>query len=433
MVALSTTSVVQATDTASSDFTESSSLSLTVLALAAASLLAYVTAVPGLMLYYAGMVRRKNVLSVMMQCLALMFIMSVIWVGWGYSLAFSEDSPLGGFSHLALTGFENSAPPSNARLTHCFYFGASFVLATCLLCGSLVERMRLLSMLVFGMLWGTLVFCPLCHWTLQPPGVVGRGWFGHTFDFAGGQAVHLSAGVSALIGAVIVGRRLGYGMDDMRPHNLSYTTLGAAIIWMGAVALHFGAAIAGGTPETAMNAVLFTNLSMAGAAISWAGLEWIQRRKASVLGIASGAVAGFAGAAAGASLASAPLGILVGVASGAAAYSACGPLKNFFAYDDSLDVFGVHAVAGATGLLWAAILANPAYFGRSTPDAAAISMVGRVIGALVGMGLTTAYSASVTLLILKLLDMSIGLRVPQETEMRGLDLSQHGQEGYIFN
>ena len=417
----------------SADRFEKTSLSVTALGIATASFFAYLTTIPGLMLYYAGMVRRKNVLSVMMQCMALMFLMSLVWVLWGYALAFGEGrvlSSLSGPTGSITLGLDE---PDDVRLARCFYHGSRFVLATCLLCGAVVERMRLRPMLLFGVLWGTFVFCPICHWTTQLQGVTGVGPFARTLDFAGAQPVHIAPGVSALICALVVGRRLGFGMDDMRPHNLTFTTTGAALIWLGALGMHFGSALAGGAPNSAISAIVFTHLSISAAATVWAGLEWIQRRKASILGIASGAVAGFAGAAAGVGITGTMLGVIVGAIAGAAALSASGPIKRYFRYDDSLDVFGVHAVAGATGLILTAIFAGSDSFGIPGSGPESVGMFDRLTGAVLGLALTAAYSAIVSLLILKLLDLLLGLRVLQEAEMRGLDLSEHGQEGYIFN
>lgn len=402
---------------------------LVTLAVALAALFAYMTTIPGLLLYYAGMVRRKNVLSVMMQCMALTFLMSLVWITWGYSLAFGKSHPLDGLGPARMLVPIGMEAPAATQLMHCFYHGAWFVLATCLLCGAVVERMRLVPLLLFGILWGTFVFCPICRWTNHPNDVTGTGPFAGALDFAGAQAVHIGAGVSALICAIVVGRRLGFGMDDMRPHNLTYTTAGAAVIWLGALGVHFGSALARGLPAEAINALVFTHLSISAAALTWAGLEWIQRRQASILGIASGTVAGFAGAAAAAGIVDSWLGVIFGTLAGAAASAACGPLKQYFRYDDSLDVFGVHAVAGATGLILAAVFANSASYG----DVTAAKMSVRMTGAVLGLALTAGYAAIVSLLILKLLDLLLGLRVLQEAEMRGLDLSEHGQEGYIFN
>ena len=388
-----------------------------------AAVIAFSTTIPGLMLFFAGMVRRKNVLCAMTQCLLMTLIMSLVWVGWGYSLAFAEGKLWGDLRFVGLTGIARDVAGS-AQMAQCLLFCAAFALATSLLCGSVVERMRLLSLLLFSVLWGTFVFCPLCHWSLRGDSAMGVGWFQGTIDSCGAQAIHIAAGVSALVSALLVGRRLGYGMDDMRPHNLTYTTLGTAMIWVGALGMHFGMALSRGVTESAVNAVLFTHLSMAGGALSWAAIEWLQRRKPSILGLVSGVVAGFAGSAAGSSEVDCSLGFLVGLCCGVTAFAACGPFKNLFKYDDSLDIFGVHAVAGAMGLLVAALLAS---------DVDTRNGFARLGAAGLGLLVTTAYSITVSLVILKALDWVFGLRVPQESEMRGLDISQHGQEGYIFN
>ena len=404
-------------------------ISATTVGIMLSSIFAYSITVPGLMLYFAGMVRRKNVLSVMMQCLGVTLLMSIVWVAWAASLALGVEPFLGTLA-AQIQVADGTPMGSPDQLATVLFLGATFVLATCLICGALVERMRLLALVLFSVLWATIVFCPLCRWTLQPSGTSGLGWFAWTLDSAGAQAIHLAAGISALVSAVLVGRRLGYGMDDMRPHNLTYTTMGTALVWLGALGFHFGLTLTRHVGASAVNALFYAHLSMAGGALAWGAIEWLQRRRASILGIVSGVVAGFAGAAAGASQLHAMFGLPIGAAAGAAAFAACGPLKSRYKYDDSLDIFGVHAVAAAVGLVLVAALAG---FGQIEGPMELPGFWQRLRGVSFGLGFTVVYSATCSLVILKVLDWLIGLRVPQESEMRGLDLSQHGQEGYIFN
>jgi len=421
------------------------------------ALVLFMTA-PGLAMFYSGLVRKKNVLGVMMQCVFLMGLMTVIWGLYGYSLSFGGDAKSGDFGAVTLIGngeylgMQNvqrqwneakgaadtpMETPILPRLTHMLFQGMFFVITPALICGAFAERMKFSTMVVFSILWGTLVYCPLCHWVWDgsllaygsPHAILGGA-----LDFAGGTVVHISSGVSALVCAVVMGKRLGFGSESMRPHNLSFTTLGAAMLWVGWFGFNAGSQL--GSDGVAASAFTATHFSAAAGTIAWAGLEWIFRGKPSVLGACSGAVAGLVCITPAAGYVNPMPALVMGVAAGAVCFFACTKLKAMFNYDDSLDAFGVHGVGGTLGAVLTGVFAT-----RSAADAAVsggkpLGLVdgnsSLLIGQIAAAAVTWVLALVVTFVLLKVLDAVMGLRVTRDDELQGLDLSQHGEEGYIF-
>jgi ammonium transporter, Amt family len=405
--------------------------------LASSALVLLMTA-PGLALFYCGLVRKKNVLSVMMQCVFMMGLMTVIWALWGYSLSFGGSGPLIGngeflfMRDVQLVAGEAPMEGSIPRLTHMLFQGMFFIITPALIVGAFAERIKFSAMVVFMVLWGTLVYCPLCH-CVWDGGLLcdGNEYFllGGALDFAGGTVVHISSGVSALACALLIGRRLGHGTEPMPPHNLTYTAIGATMLWVGWFGFNAGSALAAN--GLASSAFAATHFAAAAGGLGWAGCEWVLRGKPSVLGACSGVVAGLVCITPGSGFVQPMSAILIGLAGGMVCFAACTSLKNKFGYDDSLDVFGVHGVGGTLGALLTGVFATRAVTGGS--DALGLVEGGTIlVNQVIAVAATWLLAIVVTFVLLKILDAVIGLRVSQEDEIRGLDLSQHGEEGYIF-
>src|SRR5688572_25984891 len=340
--------------------------------LTSSALVLFMTA-PGLAMFYSGLVRRKNVLSVMMQCIFLMGLMTIVWALWGYSLSFGGTNPyIGDGSFLLMknvgrfwdAGTMSVVTPMMPdpgvipRLTHMLFQGMFFIITPALICGAFAERMKFSTMVVFMVLWGTLVYCPLCHWVWGGGMLaykVEGALYGGALDFAGGTVVHISSGISALICALVIGKRLGYGTEPMRPHNLTYTVLGAAMLWVGWFGFNAGSELA--SDGLASSAFCVTHFAAAAGTLSWAGMEWMTRGKPSVLGAASGAVAGLVCITPAAGYVQPMPAIVMGIAVGIVCFFACTKLKSMFGYDDSLDAFGVHGVGGTLGALLTGVFA----------------------------------------------------------------------------
>ncbi len=403
---------------------------------------------PGLALFYCGLVRKKNVLGVMMQCIFLMALMAVVWAAWGYSLAFGGDGPyIGNLDYLLLnnvqaewTGDGVTVPMEGSipRITHMLFQGMFFIITPALICGAFAERMKFSTMVVFLVLWGTLVYCPLCHWVWDGGIMAFGGDYasitgGGVLDFAGGVVVHISSGISALVCALMIGKRLGFGSEPMPPHNLTYTAIGASLLWVGWFGFNGGSALA--ADRIAASAFAVTHFGAAAGALAWAGMEWITRGKPSILGTCSGLVAGLAGVTATTGFVQPIHGIPIGFACGLACYYACTTIKNKFGYDDSLDVFGVHGVSGIVGTILVGVFATRAATDMALSGGQPLGLLegGTVIvGQIAAVAISCIFSAVVTFVLLKVLDVTMGLRVSREAEVEGLDLSQHGEEGYIF-
>jgi Amt family ammonium transporter len=390
--------------------------------LTATALVLFMT-IPGLSLFYAGMVRSKNVLSVFMQCFAITGLVTILWVLVGYSIAFGGEGPFwGGLSKTFLTGVGVETLSGTIPETVFMTFQMTFAIITpALMVGAFAERMKFSAMLWFMGTWLIIVYAPVCHWVWGD-----GGWLGAlgVIDFAGGTVVHINAGIAGLIVALLLGNRNGYKITPMPPNNLGYTIVGAAMLWVGWFGFNAGSELA--ADGTAGMAMAVTQIATAAAALSWMFSEWVLHKKPSVLGIASGAVAGLV-AITPASGSVGPMGaIAIGIAAGFICFLASTKLKNALGYDDSLDVFGVHAVGGIVGALLTGAF-SAAILGGSGINAGIASQVGiQAIGIIV----TIAYTGVLTLIILKILDASIGLRVSEEEESEGLDLALHQERGY---
>jgi len=386
---------------------------------------------PGLALFYGGMVRRKNVLGTVMQSFIALGVISIQWVLYGYSLAFGPDvgHVIGNLSWIGLRGVGlDPYPDYAATIPHQAFmiFQMMFAVITpALITGAIAERFKFKTYLLFLVLWATFVYDPLAHWVWGM-----GGWIRNlgALDFAGGLVVHISSGIAALAAALVVGKRKGYGEEPLPPHNLTMTILGAALLWFGWFGFNGGSAVASGSLAT--NAFVVTHISTAAAALSWMIVEWAYRGNPTVLGAASGAVAGLVAITPASGFVGPVPAMIIGLAAGALCYFAIN-LKSKFGYDDSLDVVGVHGVGGTWGALATGLFASKAinaagsdglFFGNpSLIGIQALSVVSAWV-----------YSFVVTLIILKVLDWTMGLRVSEEHEMTGLDLSQHGESGYSF-
>jgi Amt family ammonium transporter len=399
--------------------------------LMSAALVMLMTA-PGLAFFYGGLVRRKNVLSTMMQSFFLLCLLSVQWVLFGYSLAFGPDigGVIGGLSWL---GFNNVTMAPNpdyaATIPHALFavFQMMFAVITpALITGAFAERMKFASFAVFSLLWATFVYDPVCHWVWGS-----GGWLKSmgVLDFAGGSVVHISSGVSALVCALMLGRRKGFPAEPIPPHNMTYVLLGASLLWFGWFGFNAGSALAAN--ELAVSAFLATNTAAAVAALTWMAIEWISAGKPTVLGGATGAVAGLATITPASGYVSVGSAMLIGIMAGMICYSVVVFVKQKFTYDDSLDAFGVHGVGGMVGMLVTGLLAqkvinaggnNGLFFGNAGLFGAQIVAVGAVV----------VYSILMTFALLKIIDLVLGLRVNDEDELIGLDHTQHKESAYTL-
>ncbi|KAJ26923.1 ammonium transporter [Pseudomonas aeruginosa M10] len=398
--------------------------------------LALLMTIPGLALFYGGMVRAKNVLSIMMQCFAITGLITILWVVYGYSLAFDTagmekgvlnfNSFVGGLDKAFLSGLTADGLTSATALfpeSVFITFQMTFAIITpALIVGAFAERMKFSAMLIFMAVWFTVVYAPIAHMVWSGDGALMWDW--GVLDFAGGTVVHINAGIAGLVACLVLGKRKGYPTTPMAPHNLGYTLVGAAMLWIGWFGFNAGsAAAANGTAGMAM---LVTQIATAAAALAWMFAEWITHGKPSALGIASGVVAGLVAITPAAGTAG-PMGALViGLASGVICFFAATSLKRALKYDDSLDAFGVHAVGGIVGALLTGIFAAPSLGGfGSVEDIGAQFFV-----QFKGVAFTVVYTAVVTFVILKVLDLVMGLRVTEEEEAVGLDLALHNERGY---
>ena len=383
--------------------------------------------IPGLSLFYAGMVRAKNALSVMMQCFAICCLMTVLWAIYGYSLAFDDGGRMnqwvGGLSKAFMAGIGVDTLSGSIPESVFAIFQMTFAIITpALMVGAFAERMKFSAMLLFMGLWLTVVYAPVCHW------VWGGGWLGEmgVLDFAGGTVVHINAGVAGLVAALVIGKRKGYPKTAMPPHSLVLTLVGAAMLWVGWFGFNAGSELA--ADGTAGMAMVVTQIATAGAALAWMFSEWAAHGKPSALGIASGAVAGLV-AITPASGFVGPMGALaIGVASGWGCYIASVKIKRAAGYDDSLDVFGVHAIGGIIGAILTGVFVSAALGGAGLADG--ISMSAQVGKQIVGVVATIVYDVIATLVLLKIVDAMLGLRVSEDEETEGLDIVLHDERGY---
>jgi Amt family ammonium transporter len=384
--------------------------------------------IPGLSLFYAGMVRSKNVLSVLMQCFAITSLMTILWVIYGYSIAFGgEGLYWGGLDKLFLKGVTVDSLSGTIPETVFMTFQMTFAIITpALMVGAFAERIKFSAMLWFMAIWFTVVYAPVCHWVWGD-----GGWLGGKgiLDFAGGTVVHINAGIAGLVAALVVGKRTGFPKTAMSPNNLGYTIIGAGMLWVGWFGFNAGSELA--ADGTAGMAMAVTQIATASAAIAWMLTEWMSHGKPSVLGIATGAVAGLV-AITPASGAVGPMGaIMIGFASGVGCFFSATYLKRIFGYDDTLDVFGVHGVGGIIGALLTGVFCAESLGGVGFGDGIS-SIAGQVTAQGIGVLATIVYSGVLSFIILKVIDVVIGLRVNEEQESEGLDLASHDERGYIL-
>ena len=391
--------------------------------------------IPALALFYGGLVRTKNVLSVLMHCFAMAALISVLWVLFGYSIAFDEGNPFFGYFGKALLG----GPGGEAREAVsgtipepllCAFQMTFAIITPALVIGAFVERMKFLAVMLFSALWLIVVYLPICHMQW------GGGWFAEmgVLDFAGGIVVHITAGIAALVACVMVGKRKGYPETPMIPHNLTYTVIGSAMLWVGWFGFNAGSALAA-NGQAAM-ALLVTHLSASMATLTWMGIEWKVNGKPSVLGAATGAIAGLAAVTPASGFIGPEGGLAIGFTSGAVCYFASTAVKKRFAYDDSLDVVGVHGVGGFVGVVLVAFFAHPALggIGYGSPGVAGINpshgMPEQLKAQLVGGVVTIVYTLVASILVFWVIDKTVGLRVSEADEEQGLDLAEHAEVGY---
>jgi Amt family ammonium transporter len=397
---------------------------------------------PGLALFYGGLVRKKNVLATMMQSFTLMALITVMWALFGYSLAFGPGSSvLGGFDFAFLRGV-GAAPdadyaatiPAQTFMVYQLMFA---IITPGLITGAFAERMKFSAMVVFMMLWAVIVYNPMAHMVWGKGGLLNAALGGAipTLDFAGGTVVHITSGVSALVCALYLGRRLGFPKVPMPPHSVVLSFIGACLLWVGWFGFNAGSALAAGS--LASSAFVATHFGAAAAALGWAGAEWLRNGKASVLGAISGAVAGLVAITPASGFVSPMSALVIGLIAGIVCYLMCAKVKAMFGYDDSLDAFGVHGAGGTVGAVLTGVFASSAVNPLLKDSAGNPTAMGllegngrQLLNQLIGSGIAWGLAIVGTLIILKIVDVLIGLRVSDEHEVQGLDLSQHGEEGY---
>ncbi|HKF05179.1 MAG TPA: ammonium transporter [Candidatus Sulfotelmatobacter sp.] len=399
---------------------------------------------PGLALFYCGLVRKKNVLGTMMQSFALMAVITVLWGLFSYSLSFGAgNSFIGGLHNLFLNGV-GAAPdadyaatiPAQTFMVYQLMFA---IITPGLIAGAFAERMKFSAMLAFMVLWSIIVYNPMAHMVWGKGGLLNASLGGRfpTLDFAGGTVVHVTSGVSALVCALYLGKRLGYPKQPMPPHSVVLSFIGACLLWVGWFGFNAGSALAAGSLAT--SAFVATHFAAASAAVGWGAAEWFRNGKASVLGGISGAVAGLVAITPAAGFVKPMPALLIGLIAGVFCYCMVAVVKAKFGYDDSLDAFGVHGAGGTLGALLTGIFAvsavNPIFKdaqGNTLPSGLIDGHPYQVVNQLVGIAIAWVIAIVGTLIILKLVDVTIGLRVSEEEEVQGLDLSQHGEEGYYW-
>ena len=386
-----------------------------------ATLLVLMMTIPGVALFYGGMVRKKNVLGVVMQSFAVTCLITILWTVLGYSLAFSEGSAfVGGFGRLFLNGLTVDSMTGTIPESVFMTFQMTFAIITpALITGAVAERMRFSALLWFVGLWSLIVYAPVCYW------VWGGGFLGDAgvLDFAGGTVVHINSGVAALVAAIVLGKRVGYGRENMAPHNLAYTVIGASFLWVGWFGFNAGSAVAanGG----AGMAMAVTQVATAAAALAWMFAEWLTHKKPSVLGIASGAVAGLVAITPASGFVDPAGALAIGIVAGLVCFWGATSLKHRLGYDDSLDVFAVHGLGGIAGAILTGVFAVEAVGGASGAiEAGSLDQIGLQI---YGVAVTVVYCAVVSFILLKIIDATVGLRVDEEDEREGLDIRLHGE------
>lgn len=386
---------------------------------------------PGLALFYGGLVRSKNVLSTMMHSFSAMMIVTIVWALWGYSLAFGSDvggGLLGSLEYVFLNGVSWDTPRSDLgttipHLLFCMYQLMFAIITPALISGAFAERMKFSSYVVFVVLWSTLVYSPVAHWVWGP-----GGWLGAwgVQDFAGGTVVHISSGIAALASALVIGKRKGYPHTAMIPHNLPWCALGAGILWFGWFGFNGGSSLA--SNGVAVVAFANTHLAAASAALAWVVAEWVLRGKGTMLGLATGAVAGLVGITPAAGFVAPFSALLIGIITSLVCYWFVSH-KERFGYDDALDAFGVHGMGGTTGAVLTGVFAVPT-LGLAPFRDGLISHGTLIFRQIAGAGITIVYAFVVSFILLKVIDLTMGLRVKSGVEDTGLDVDLHGESGY---
>jgi ammonium transporter, Amt family len=398
---------------------------------------------PGLALFYGGLVRRKNVLSTMMQSFAMMAVITVVWAVVGYSLAFGSGHFIGGLHNLFLRGVGLQPDPAYSATipvqTYMIFQLMFAIITPALITGAFAERMKFSAMLMFLTLWSLVVYDPMAHMVWGKGGLLNASLGGliPTLDFAGGTVVHVTSGVSALVCALYLGKRLGYPKEAMTPHSVVTSFIGACLLWVGWFGFNAGSALSAGGLAT--SAFVATHFGAAAAAVGWTVVEWIHRGKPSALGAISGAVAGLVAITPASGFVSPMSALAIGFIAGAFCFWMVTSVKARFGYDDSLDAFGVHGAGGTIGALLTGIFAssviNPIYKdanGNALPSGILEGNWHQLLNQLMGVAIAWTLAIVGTLVILKIVDMTIGLRVEEDDEVQGLDLSQHGEEGYYW-
>jgi Amt family ammonium transporter len=380
---------------------------------------------PALALFYGGMVRRKNVLSTIMHSMSAIPIISIQWLIIGYTLAFgpTQGGFIGGLRYVGMTGTVNTLHLTTPTLAFSAFQMMFAVITPALISGAFAERMKFSAYCVFILLWATLVYDPVAHWVWGE-----GGWLSKmgALDFAGGTVVHLTAGISALVCALVIGKRDGYPRQRALPHNLTMTVTGAGLLWFGWFGFNSGSAL--GSGQLAATAFMATHLGAAGGALGWLIIEWIHRGKPTALGIASGLVGGLVAITPASGFVAPWAAMIIGLVAGFVCYGGV-LLKNIFGYDDSLDAFGVHGVGGFAGAILTGVFAQK-YLNDAGADGALFGNFHQLLVQAIACAVTGTYAAVLTFGILKLLDVTMGLRASQQDEREGLDVTQHGEEGY---
>ena len=400
---------------------------------------------PGLALFYGGLVRKKNVLATMMQSFAMMAMISVLWALVSYSFAFGAgNSVIGGFEHVFLRGV-GPAPNANyaptiPQQTYMIYQLMFAIITPALIAGAFAERMKFSAMLLFTAMWSILVYDPLAHMVWGQGGLLNAALGGRfpTLDFAGGTVVHISSGASALVCALYLGKRVGYPKQPMTPHSVTLSVIGASLLWVGWFGFNGGSAVSAN--GLASSAFIATHFASAAAVVGWAGAEWLRNGKPSVLGAISGAVAGLVAITPASGFVTPMSALIIGLIAGVFCYTMVAVVKGAFGYDDSLDAFGVHGAGGTLGALLTGIFAtqtvNPIFKnaqGQSMPLGLLEGNSGQFVNQLIGVLISWGFAIVGTLVLLKITDALVGLRVTADDEVQGLDLSQHGEVGYDFD
>jgi ammonium transporter, Amt family len=388
-----------------------------------ATALVLLMTIPGLALFYAGMVRKKNLLATAMQSFATCALMSVLWMVAGYSIAFGDGGALndyvGNLDNLFLQNLTSDAMSGTIPESLFMVFQMTFAIITpALITGAFADRMKFSAMLIFLAVWMLIVYAPITHW------VWGGGFLGQdgVLDYAGGTVVHINAGIAGLVLAIMLGKRSGYGSENMAPHNLTFSLIGASLLWVGWFGFNAGSAL--GANGSAAMAMVVTQIASAGAALTWMFLEWALRGKPSVLGIISGAIGGLVAITPASGFVAPGGALMIGIAAGAACYWGAVWLKPKLGYDDSLDVFGVHGIGGIVGALLTGVFAREAIGGAS---GLIEGNAGQVWTQFVGIVSTIIYSGVISVILFKIIDLTVGMRVSPEDERSGLDLALHGE------